>query len=315
MATQGVNNLRVHKASWLVHFTPKPEKGDMCLTIPRSHLNHPNSHVKNKKQCSRQLQCEVPCAGNVTNSSLSSLSSTSHAVRRGSGCVGGFGHGGRGVGGGGEGEGQGAGDISSTLPCTALAHGGSPQRDFAQWGVSPHFVTPGVHTIDGKFETRGRDSQFCLILVTISWSCVALINNQTKACLCWYNTLDVQIPSSADINHQKCKNSECVCWTPAIQVRPTQNLDVRVNVRVAVHPREQILHTVLALFALRTVSKWIQILILVCVSKINNKNFFGEHIVLLCPTKRNIFLCVVCPAGWDSTSWSTHIYVSSAFRD
>ncbi len=39
----------------------------------------------NKKQCSRQLQCEVPCAGNVVNSSLSSSSSTSHAVRRGGG--------------------------------------------------------------------------------------------------------------------------------------------------------------------------------------------------------------------------------------
>ncbi len=42
--------------------------------------------ILNKKQCSRQLQCEVPCGvGNVINSSLfinsslSSLSSTSHA--------------------------------------------------------------------------------------------------------------------------------------------------------------------------------------------------------------------------------------------
>ncbi len=40
--------------------------------------------TKNKKQCSRQLQCEVPCGiGNVVNSSLSSLSSTSHAVQGG----------------------------------------------------------------------------------------------------------------------------------------------------------------------------------------------------------------------------------------
>ncbi len=44
----------------------------------------------NKKQCSRQLHCEVPCnVANVINSSLfinsslSSLSSTSHAVRSG----------------------------------------------------------------------------------------------------------------------------------------------------------------------------------------------------------------------------------------
>ncbi len=40
---------------------------------------------------------------------------------------------GEGVGEGGLGEG--AGDISSTLPCTALPHGASPQRDFAQQSV------------------------------------------------------------------------------------------------------------------------------------------------------------------------------------
>ena len=45
------------------------------------------SHNTNKKQCSRQLQCEVPCSiGNVVNSSLfinsslSSLPSTCHAA-------------------------------------------------------------------------------------------------------------------------------------------------------------------------------------------------------------------------------------------
>ncbi len=51
----------------------------------------------NKKQCSRQLQCKVPCSiSNVINSSLfinsslSSLSSTSHAVRGGGGSTGGL---------------------------------------------------------------------------------------------------------------------------------------------------------------------------------------------------------------------------------
>ncbi len=34
--------------------------------------------------------------------------------------------------GGGSGRGEGAGDISVQLPCTALPHGASPQRDFAQ---------------------------------------------------------------------------------------------------------------------------------------------------------------------------------------
>ncbi len=85
----------------------------------------------NKKQCSRQLQCEVPCSiGNVINSSLfinsslSSLSSTSHTVRGGPGGVwaGGSGHGGLGRGGGP----WGAGDILVQLPYTALPHGASP---------------------------------------------------------------------------------------------------------------------------------------------------------------------------------------------
>ncbi len=65
---------------------------------PRQHWRHlvinlcrPSTN-SNKKQCSRQLQCEVPCSvGNVVNSSLfinsslSSLSSTNHAVRGGPG--------------------------------------------------------------------------------------------------------------------------------------------------------------------------------------------------------------------------------------
>ncbi len=57
----------------------------MCLHDPRK-----TNCKRNKKQCSRQLQCEVPCSvGNVINSSLfinsslSSLSSTSHAVHGG----------------------------------------------------------------------------------------------------------------------------------------------------------------------------------------------------------------------------------------
>ena len=64
----------------------------------------------NKKQCSRQLQCEVPCTGNVVDSSLSSLSSPPGGP----------------VGEGGLAGGRGAGDISSTLPYTALPHGASP---------------------------------------------------------------------------------------------------------------------------------------------------------------------------------------------
>ncbi len=100
----------------------------------------------NKKQCSRQLQCEFPCSvRNVVNSSLfinsslSSLSFTSHAVTGGGGCLasgrgGGFclqqgdrapmGEGGP-TGGGGP-TGEGAGDISVQLPYTALPHGASP---------------------------------------------------------------------------------------------------------------------------------------------------------------------------------------------
>ncbi len=92
----------------------------------------------NKKQCSRLLQCEVPCGvGNVMNSSLfinsssSSLSSTSHVIHRGVQQEGGGSGRGRGVWQG-EGEGRGsgrgeeAGDISVQLPYTALPRGASP---------------------------------------------------------------------------------------------------------------------------------------------------------------------------------------------
>ena len=58
---------------------------NMRTTVTGLFCFHGEFH--NKKQCSRQLQCEVPCGiGNVINSSLfinsslSSLSSTSHAV-------------------------------------------------------------------------------------------------------------------------------------------------------------------------------------------------------------------------------------------
>ncbi len=98
---------------------------------------------QNKKQCSRQLQCEVPCDVGIVinsslfiNSSLSSLSSTSHAVQggvfqlQGGPTVrGGLGQGGLGEG---EGEGEG-GDISSTLPYILHHHVVlPPKKDFAQ---------------------------------------------------------------------------------------------------------------------------------------------------------------------------------------
>ncbi len=47
----------------------------------------------NKKQCSRQLQFEVSCAGNVVDSSLSSLSSPQGGVHWGEGRGGGWGEG------------------------------------------------------------------------------------------------------------------------------------------------------------------------------------------------------------------------------
>ncbi len=61
-------------------------------------------------------------AGNVIDSSLSSLSSSQGGPAGGEGSSrgGGWGRGGGWV------EGKGAGDISSTLPYTALPHGASP---------------------------------------------------------------------------------------------------------------------------------------------------------------------------------------------
>ncbi len=68
--------------------------------------------------------------GNIVDSSLSSLSSTSHAMGRGGGLgpgnLGGGQFWGQGVGRGRGFRKEGAGDISSTLPYTALPHGASP---------------------------------------------------------------------------------------------------------------------------------------------------------------------------------------------
>ncbi len=106
----------------------EPDKQESSLHVPPGKKAN---IYDNKKQCSRQLQCDVPCGvGNVINSSLfiksslSSLSSTSHAgpPPSGGGVWQGRGSGrGRGLG-----EGEGAGDISSTLPYTALPYGASP---------------------------------------------------------------------------------------------------------------------------------------------------------------------------------------------
>ena len=82
-------------------------------------------HRSNKKQCSRQLQCEVPCSvGHVVNSSLSSLSSTSHALHRGGGLARGVGHGGFGWGRGlGRGRGvKGRGQETFHPPCHMVLH-------------------------------------------------------------------------------------------------------------------------------------------------------------------------------------------------
>ncbi len=83
------------------------------------------NHRNKQEAVLKATAVRVPCGvSNVINSSLfinSSLSSTSHAVRRG----------------GGSGRGEGAGDISVQLSCTALPHGASPKRDFAQKWFQP----------------------------------------------------------------------------------------------------------------------------------------------------------------------------------
>ncbi len=65
-----------------------------------------HGRVPNKKQCSRQLQCKVPCRPVMS----SILPCPPYLLCRG----------------GGPGKGEGAGYISSTLPYTALPHGASP---------------------------------------------------------------------------------------------------------------------------------------------------------------------------------------------
>ncbi len=107
----------------------------------------------NKKQCSRQLQCQVPCgvgddvnSSLFINSSLSSLSSTSHAVN-GGGLWGVWLRGGGGqVGGSMGGRGHfGPAAIHCTLP-----HGASPQRDFAQLVARPGPWAPHPTTSQQK---------------------------------------------------------------------------------------------------------------------------------------------------------------------
>ncbi len=68
-----------------VQITPRPMGLCFGMTNP-SHFLEEYVNI-NKKQCSRQLQCKVPCGISdvmnsflFINSSLSSLSSTSHAV-------------------------------------------------------------------------------------------------------------------------------------------------------------------------------------------------------------------------------------------
>ncbi len=79
----------------------------------------------NKKQCSRQLQYEVPCRSVISSILPCPPCLLRGGSGRGEGVWWGEGVGGRGGVGGGVGEG--AGDISSTLPYTALPHGASPK--------------------------------------------------------------------------------------------------------------------------------------------------------------------------------------------
>ncbi len=81
--------------------------------------------LRGKTRSSAQGNCSAKSlAGDVINSSLSSLSFTRHANTNPGG---GSRQGGPGWGEGEGGPGGGTGDISSTLPCTALPHGSCPK--------------------------------------------------------------------------------------------------------------------------------------------------------------------------------------------
>ncbi len=72
--------------------------------------------------------------------------------------------GGGGSAGEGLGEGEGAGDISSTLPCTAQPHGASPCRDFAQ------FTCIGGYLLCFGDENKGPEGGRCRQEGTRSWA-------------------------------------------------------------------------------------------------------------------------------------------------
>ncbi len=137
-----------------------PRLSESRLAKKRGSVLGTGAMGENEKQCSRQLQCEVPCSvSNVINSSLfinsslSSLSSTSHAVGGGP-AMGGSGKG-RGVG---EGEGvrgRGQGIFwSSCHYCTTT-------WCFALKGLRTIRPTtlPHLHDFDNMF--RAHTQSFC----------------------------------------------------------------------------------------------------------------------------------------------------------
>ncbi len=141
--------------------------GGATESIPLANLNRELKRVcmrmiGNATRNSAQGNCSAKSlAGNVVDSSLSSLSSTSHANisssspsssanRRGVQPQGG--------------PGWGAGDISSTLPCSALPHGACPKGTShnehrpAPWGSRG--VSPGPDTEDlNQSRSAGRAAE------------------------------------------------------------------------------------------------------------------------------------------------------------
>ena len=109
----------------------------------------------------------------------------------------------------------------------------------------------------------------------------------------------------------RCKTPRHLWWDkhtpgPIRQVRQTWNVDVRVNIDVAFHPLGTNTPQSTALFILRTIYLWKDSLFQESVSKKNNNSW--EYVVSLYTKEDSqcLLLSVVCPAGWDCTSTSTH---------
>ncbi len=173
-------------------------------------------------------------------------------------------------------------------------------KSHTSWSVHVlHLTTWEVaQTIDIYFLVDFCRAEPCLFSVTVAFHAV----------LTSYTTIaeGSAVVCSADVKNSTIGFKANFDASVNRQVRQTWNVDVRVNVDVAFHPVGTNTPQSTALFILRTIYLWKDSLFQESVSKKNNN--FWEYVVSLYTKEDSqcLLLSVVCPAGWDCTSTSTH---------